>query len=402
VQRDVDWPLLFPAGRLGGDEGGEVLRREWPGEAGAVDCRVLRRVPARELWDRIMRATYDYAEPGILFIDRINRENNLYYCEHIGATNPCGEIPLPPYGACNLGSINLTAFVRDPYGGRARLDLDAIGDCVAVAVRMLDNVTDLSRFPLPQQAEQAHGSRRIGLGLTGLADALIMLGQRYGSEQGLATAGQVMQLIRDSAYRASVELAREKGAFPQFERDAYLAAPFVERLPQDIRDGIARYGIRNSHLTAVAPTGTISLLANNVSSGLEPVFAADYHRRVLAEDGAYREYEVTDYAVALWRERAGEKESLPPAFVGVQELEPAEHLAMQAAIQPAVDSAISKTVNIPVEFPFGSFKDLYRRAYELGLKGCTTFRPNPVTGAILDTGQGDVASHCCSIEREAD
>jgi len=399
VEEGDDWPLLFPAAALDSTDGETVLRA-WPGYAGEVSCRVIRRIPARQLWQQIMRATYDYAEPGVLFIDRINHENNLYYRERISATNPCGEVPLPPYGACNLGSVNLARLVREPFSMRARIDIEALRETVQVAVRLMDNVIDASRFPLPQQAEQAQGSRRLGLGLTGLADALILLGLRYDSAAGRAVAQQLMQELRDCAYRSSVELAREKGAFPFFERDAYLGAPFVQRLPADIRDGIHIHGIRNSHLTAIAPTGTISLLADNISSGLEPVFGWSYHRRMLERDGSYREYEVTDYAWRLWRELHGDA-PLPPYFLNAAQLTPQEHLAMQAALQPFVDSAISKTINIPADYSFAQFQSIYREAHHLGLKGCTTFRPNPVTGAVLQPAEPS-ASHCCSIEREAD
>jgi len=399
VEEGGDWPLVFPAAALEG-AAGEVLMRAWPGHDGEIPCRVIRRIPAQQLWQQIMRATYDYAEPGVLFIDRINHENNLYYREHISATNPCGEVPLPPYGACNLGSVNLTRFVREPFTPNARIDSEALRETVQVAVRLMDDVVDASRFPLPEQEAQARGTRRLGLGLTGLADALLMLGGRYDSGEGRRTAQQVMRELRDCAYRASVELAREKGAFPFFVRDAYLVAPFVQRLPADIREGIAAHGIRNSHLTAIAPTGTISLLADNISSGLEPVFAWSYRRRLLERDGRYGEHEVSDYAWRLWREVQGDA-ALPAHFVTALELDPQAHLAMQAALQPYVDSAISKTINIPVDYPFERFQSIYREAHRLGLKGCTTFRPNPITGAILQT-QEPALSHCCSIEREAD
>ena len=399
LQADADWPLVFP--RREGDGEGEDIEREWPGSPGPVPCRVYRRLPARALWDRIMRGTYDHAEPGVLFIDRINRENNLHYRERISATNPCGEIPLPPYGACDLGSVNLTAFVERPFEPDARLDLEGITALVQVAVRMLDNVIDLSRFPLEAQARQARGSRRIGLGVTGLADTLLMLGLRYDSDEAVALSARIMETIRNAAYRASAALAGEKGAFPFFERDAYLTSPFTQRLPPELRDAIARGGMRNSHCVAIAPTGTISLLANNVSSGLEPIYAGDYPRRVLDPAGHYCEYAVTDYAVALWRQSQHRKDGLPPAFVDARAVSPEHHLDMQAALQPFVDNAISKTINIPADYPFERFRDLYRLAYHKGLKGCTTFRPNPVTGSILGETV-EPGAHCCTLEREAD
>jgi len=411
VRADAPWPLVFPVGsHEPGAGGGEVVMRTWPAAgagAGAaarpVPCRIVRTVRARELWERILRATYEYAEPGVLFADRINALNNLHYREHISATNPCGEIPLPPYGACDLGSVNLTRFVSGPFEPQAGLDETALRETVRVAVRMMDNVIDASRFPLAAQQRQAHGSRRIGLGLTGLADTLILLGLRYDSPQGRRLAAGLMQTICHEAYRASIELAREKGAFPFFETDAYLAGSFVKGLPDDIRQGIAEHGIRNSHLTAIAPTGTISLFAGNISSGLEPVYDLNYSRRLLELDGGYREYRVSDYAYDRWRERFAGAD-LPDCFVEVNDLTPAAHLDMQAALQPFVDNAISKTINVPADYDFDSFRDLYDQAYDKGLKGCTTFRPNPVTGAILEAvvAPGDHASHCCNIERETD
>ncbi len=401
VRADADWALVFPD--EGPAAGRETVTREWPGRADRVSCAVVRRLRARELWDKLMRATYDYAEPGVLFIDRINRLNNLAYRERIGATNPCGEIPLPPYGACDLGSINLTQFVRAPFTPQAQLDLAGVGALAAVAVRMLDDVIDLSLFPLPAQAEQARGSRRIGLGITGLADTLIMLGMSYGSAAALEFAAEVMRTVCHAAYRGSIELAREKGAFPFLERDIYLQGEFARALPDDIRAGIAEHGIRNSHLTAIAPTGTISLLANNISSGLEPAFDFCYTRRVLDADGGFRSYELTDYALQQWQAHKGKTASLPPQFVDARGLAPEIHLRMQAAIQPYVDNAISKTVNVPEDYDFRAFQSLYAYAFDLGLKGCTTFRPNPVTGEILQAvGDAAAGRHCCNVEREAD
>ncbi len=299
VRSDADWPLVFPAAAFEGD--GETVLREWSGSAGPISCRVVRHIRARHLWDLILRGTYDYAEPGVLFIDRINQLNNLRYREQISATNPCGEIPLPPYGACDLGSLNLTRFVLSPFTPKARIDFSSLAETARIAVRLLDNVIDASRFPLPQQAENAHGTRRIGLGITGLADAFVMLGLTYGSDRSLAVAADVMRQICHAAYRASIDLAREKASFPYFERDKYLQGVFIRSLPEDIQNGIATHGIRNSHLIAIAPTGTISLLAGNVSSGLEPIFAASYVRKVLAADGTPKEFLLTDYAFELWR-----------------------------------------------------------------------------------------------------
>jgi ribonucleoside-diphosphate reductase alpha chain len=363
VEENAPWELSF-----GGPDGGKTT---W---------KVL---PARELWDKIMRATYAYAEPGVIFIDRINRRNNLYYCEEITATNPCGEQPLPAYGACLLGSINLASLVEHPFSPEARLDLDRLRRLVSDCIRMMDNVVDISQFPLPRQQEEARRKRRIGLGVTGLADALILCGLRYGSAAAVAAAESWLGTIQREAYLASTALAAEKGAFPLFDRERYLAGETVKGLDEEVRAHIGQHGIRNALLTSVAPTGTISLFADNVSSGIEPVFSFRHTRNVLMPDGTRREEEVTDYAYRLFRRVKGEHAPLPDYFIDAQVLTPEDHVVMQAAVQKHIDSSISKTINVPAEIPFERFKDVYLQAYALGCKGCTTYRPNEVTGAVL-------------------
>jgi len=363
----------------------EAVKADGPWELKFGD-KVYHTVQARDLWNKIMRATYDYAEPGVIFIDRINQMNNLAYCETIAATNPCGEQPLPPYGACLLGSINLARLVSDPFGEAAALDEAALSDLVATAVRMMDNVVDASKFPLPEQAKEARNKRRIGLGVTGLADALLMLGLRYVSDEAARQTEDWLHAIARTAYLASVDLAREKGAFPLFDAEKYLASGALQHMDEDGRAAIAEHGIRNALLTSIAPTGTISLYAGNVSSGIEPVFAYSYTRKVLQKDGSRTEEEVVDYAVQMWREKFGERD-LPAYFVNAQTLAPEDHVKMQAAAQKWIDSSISKTINCPEDIGFDAFKDVYMMAYETGCKGCTTYRPNDVTGSVLSVSE---------------
>ena len=393
LEAGADWPLLHSA-RPGAALMAQGAHQREDG------MWVYRSLPAAELWDTVMRSAYDFAEPGILFPDTINSDNNLRYCERIAATNPCGEQPLPPYGCCDLGPVILTRFVRHPFGmgGKAEFDFEAFAASVAVQVRALDNVLDLTYWPLPQQRAEAMAKRRIGVGFTGMGDTLSMLCLRYDQSEGRDMAVQIARRMRDAAYTASVALAREKGAFPAFNAKGYLeTGTFASRLDEPLKQAIREHGIRNSHLLSIAPTGTVSLaFADNASNGIEPAFSWTYRRRKREGDGSVSEYDVEDHAWRLYRALGGDTSKLPEYFVSALAMPAGGHIAMMEAVQPFVDTAISKTVNVSADYPYEDFKELYREAWKAGLKGLATYRPNTIVGAVLQTN----APAQASAERE--
>lgn len=391
VEEDAPWPLVFPlAGRLAEAEM-RMYERIWSGRNMPEPCVVMRTVSARDLWGRLMRAAFDCGDPGVIFIDRMQRSDNLWYAERISMTNPCGEVPLPAHGACNLGSINLTQFVQDPFGPHARLDLQGIAAIATIATRMLDDVYEVSHFPLKIQKKVAHSSRRVGLGITGLADAFAMLGVRYGSQASLEVADRIMRTICHAAYRASIALVAERGAFPAYREAEYLAGEFISSLPLDIVQAIHANGIHNSHLTAIAPAGSISLLANNVSSGIEPIFAMQAVRRIRQVNGVIQAIPVQDYASALFRKLHGEHVPLPDCFVEACDVPYIEQLKLLSVLQTNVDQGISKTINRAANARFEDCREVYKQAYELGLKGCTIFRSNDKSGVLSHAEVGDKA-----------
>ena len=411
VERDAPWPLVFPSGVATAPDAATAssgrrdrVERPWSGSAQPVACEVWKLVRARDLWKALCASAEESAEPGVLFIDRINAEDNLAH-EQLSATNPCAEEPLPPYGACHLGSLNLPTFVCDPFTPEARLDHDALRDAVRLAVRFLDDVIEISRYPLFRQRLEALATRRIGLGITGLADALAMLGLRYDSLPARNFAATIMRTVRDAAYGMSAELARERGPFQRFDATNYPQRPFIHRLPQELQASIRHHGVRNSHLLAIAPAGTISLLAGNVSSGIEPIFRLQAERRVLDAEGEYRTFGVSDYAYSRWRALHPDARWVPEAFLELAAVPWREQLLMQAALQPFVDGSIAKTVALPSGVARGAVEEIFRAAHELRLKGSTVLREGSRPAILADGGQHPAQqphAHCCDAEREAD
>jgi ribonucleoside-diphosphate reductase alpha chain len=386
VAENAKWELVFPTQY----KSKNTILRRWSGSSKPIPCEIIQTINARDLWEEIIYSAYQYAEPGVIFEDTINENNPLWYCEWISATNPCGEIPLPPYGACNLGSINLTKYITEPFTPQAKINWQQLEDSISLATRFLDNIIDISRFPLPKQKKAAVNTRRIGLGFTGLADLFVMLNIEYGSKESLQLATELAKKLAYTTWLASAELAKEKGSFPLFQEE-YLEGKFVKTLPEEIIHTIKQCGMRNSHHNAIAPTGTISLFANNISSGIEPIFSTTYRREVKALDKKI-EFQIDDYAYSYFKKTTNSG-ALPEKWKEVSALQPLEHLAIQSAVQPFLDNAISKTINIPVDYPFKDLIKIYQDAYQMNLKGCTIFRPNPITGEVISTDDTDKA--CC-------
>jgi len=395
VENDRDWMLVHKAEPDFGDfpDATQLVTGEW----------MYRSIRARDLWEQVMKSTYDHAEPGILFVDQANRDNNLGYIEHLNTTNPCAEQWLPPYGCCCLGSINLTVFVRNAFTEKARFDIEGFENAVTVAVRMLDNVLDITAWPLPEQKREAESKRRIGLGFTGLGDALIMLGKRYDTPAAHETAAVIAALMSEYAYGASITLAKERGAFPFFNAKEYLAeGRFASRLSKLLQCDISEYGIRNSHLLSIAPTGTISLaFADNASNGIEPAFSWSYNRKKRMPDGTFLTYQVEDHAYRVFQMMGGDTANLPEQFVSALEMSASDHIQMVEAVMPYIDSAISKTVNVPEDYPYEYFQYLYMQAWKAGLKGLTTYRPNKVLGSVLSIGSTD-EKHAAPVQSDED
>ncbi|MEZ2419245.1 adenosylcobalamin-dependent ribonucleoside-diphosphate reductase [Luteibacter sp. RCC_6_2] len=433
VENDQDWPTVFPVHvkeqhEIDLTDPAKVIWREWPTKEnyvtrddGLVACKIYGHIRARHLWDMIMVSTYDYAEPGFILIDRVNEMNNNWWCEHIRATNPCGEQPLPPYGSCLLGSVNLTTFVRDPFGPKARFDWDEYREVVRVFTRMLDNVVEINGLPLPQQREEIMSKRRHGMGFLGLGSTLTMLKMRYGASDAVAFTEEVSREMAVAGWEVALELAKEKGPAPVLARDYEVTGDMLRKRPEMVKDGwkvgqaikgsvlhakysrymqrvaevapnlveaLAETGARFTHHSSIAPTGTISLsLANNASNGIEPSFAHHYSRNVIREGKKSKEkVEVFSYELLAYRAfingdalpfSEDPKTRLPDYFVSADDISPKEHVDIQAASQKWIDSSISKTANVPTDYPYEDFKDIYFYAYKQGLKGCTTFRFNP-------------------------
>ncbi len=390
VVEDQMWPLVFPSKNKA--KKNKYILRRWSGNAKPIPCEIISQIRARELWNQILQAAYSYAEPGVIFEDTINNYNPLWYCEWISATNPCGEIPLPVYGACNLGSLNLTQFIDNPYTSSSRINWTKLENATELATRFLDNIIDISHYPLKKQHQASINTRRIGLGFSGLADVFIMLGIEYGSVASLKLTEEFSKKIAYITWEASSKLALEKGSFPLFNKKLYLEGNFVATFPPEIKAYINKYGMRNSHHNAIAPTGSISLLANNISGGIEPIYSPHYERKVRNLKSETLTFMVDDFAYAQWKKF--NKTGLPPSWIDVKLLKPIDHLNIQAAVQPYIDNAISKTINLPIDFPFEELTDIYKVAHEIGLKGCTIFRPNEITGSILS----DDIDPCCSLE----